>query len=65
MNLSDLRAITFSNVVTYNYFHTYGYNELISVVYPYPYYFQLRNLFDNKVKVYKLIEVENYFKKIY
>lgn len=59
MNLSDLRAITNSPVVTYNYYNTFESNELTNYVYPYPYYFQIRNLFNNKTVIYKLIEVED------
>lgn len=58
MNLSELRTITKSPVVVYNYYKT-EYNELTNYVYPYPYYFQIRNLFNNKTVIYKLIEVED------
>jgi hypothetical protein len=59
VNLSELRAITHSPVVTYNYYNTFESNELTNYVYPYPYYFQVRNLFNNKTQIYKLIEVED------
>ena len=59
MNLSELRTITKSPVVTYNYYNTFESNELTNYVYPYPYYFQIRNLFNNKTEIYKLIEVED------
>lgn len=59
MNLSELRKITHSPVVVYNYYNTFESNELTSYVYPYPYYFQIRNLYNNKTEIYKLIEVED------
>lgn len=59
MNLSVLRTLTHSPVVVYNYFNTFESSELTSYVYPYPYYFQIRNLFNNKTVIYKLIEVED------
>lgn len=59
MNLSELRKITHSPVVVYNYCETFESNELINYVYPYPYYFQIRDLFNNKTEIYKLIEVED------
>ena len=59
MNLSELKAITHSPVVVYNYYKTFESNELTNYVYPYPYYFQIRNLYNNKTEIYKLIEIED------
>lgn len=59
MNLSELRAISHSPVVVYNYYHTFESDELTNYAYPYPYYFQIRNLYNNKTEIYKLIEIED------
>ena len=54
-----MKAINHSTVVTYNYYNTFESNELTRYVYPYPYYFQIRNLYNNKTEIYKLIEIED------